>query len=308
MRLGLDLSVEDASRVASLLTRTMLVSHLYAIRMEVLLAGLLELFDAKLVTAGMFSPIIAQDKPNTVHIHDGCHAGKLTPQEQAAMYAYFADMLSNPDPAHVAVVSAFANSHENILVLRHQDIVAHDGPAWQHHARTVRHPCGLDGEFFLARRMCKPDIWAGITLHRAIDKPLFSDRDVAVARIIIENIGDVFETKLRERKGLDLLADAPPRLRQTLAGLLRGGSEKTVAAELSISIHTVHEHIKRLHKLFQVASRGELLSACQSARITPESVESLSGNVKPLRHGDSAKRAMKDFTRAEQKQPRIGDR
>jgi hypothetical protein len=34
----------------------------------------------------------------------------------------------------------------------------------------------------------------------------------------------------------------------------------------------------------------------------------LSGNVKPLRNGDSAKRAMKDFTRAEQKQPRIGDR
>lgn len=52
----------------------------------------------------------------------------------------------------------------------------------------------------------------------------------------------------------------PPRLDQTLRGLLRGQSEKQIAAELNVSIHTVHEYVKDLHRRLGVTSRGELLS------------------------------------------------
>jgi len=52
----------------------------------------------------------------------------------------------------------------------------------------------------------------------------------------------------------------PPRLRQVLAGLLKGDSEQQVALRLGISAHTVHEHVKRLHRRFGVSSRGELLA------------------------------------------------
>lgn len=52
----------------------------------------------------------------------------------------------------------------------------------------------------------------------------------------------------------------PPRLRQVLDGLLAGDSEKQIARKLHISKHTVHEHIKRLHRWFGVQSRGELLA------------------------------------------------
>jgi DNA-binding CsgD family transcriptional regulator len=51
-----------------------------------------------------------------------------------------------------------------------------------------------------------------------------------------------------------------PRQRQTLDGLLAGDSEKQIARTLGISVHTAHDHIRKLYKLFAVNSRGELLA------------------------------------------------
>jgi DNA-binding NarL/FixJ family response regulator len=52
----------------------------------------------------------------------------------------------------------------------------------------------------------------------------------------------------------------PPRLRQTLAALLNGDSEKQVARQLKLSRHTVHVYVKSLYRRFNVTSRGELLA------------------------------------------------
>lgn len=51
-----------------------------------------------------------------------------------------------------------------------------------------------------------------------------------------------------------------PRMHQILDRLLSGDSEKQVARQLQISIHTVHTHVKKIHKVLAVASRGELLA------------------------------------------------
>ena len=51
-----------------------------------------------------------------------------------------------------------------------------------------------------------------------------------------------------------------PRLDRTLRGLLQGQSEKQIALELKVSIHTVHEYTKALHRRLGVNSRGELLA------------------------------------------------
>jgi two-component system nitrate/nitrite response regulator NarL len=52
----------------------------------------------------------------------------------------------------------------------------------------------------------------------------------------------------------------PPRLRQTLQGLIRGDSEKQIALALDLSRHTVHVYVKQLYKRFNATSRGELLA------------------------------------------------
>jgi DNA-binding CsgD family transcriptional regulator len=51
-----------------------------------------------------------------------------------------------------------------------------------------------------------------------------------------------------------------PRLRQTLAHLLDGDSEKQVAYKLKLSRHTVHVYVKSLYRRFNVSSRAELMS------------------------------------------------
>lgn len=52
----------------------------------------------------------------------------------------------------------------------------------------------------------------------------------------------------------------PRRLEQTLRGLLDGQSEKEIARDLGVSVHTVHEYVKDLHRRLGVTSRGELLA------------------------------------------------
>jgi DNA-binding NarL/FixJ family response regulator len=52
----------------------------------------------------------------------------------------------------------------------------------------------------------------------------------------------------------------PPRLRQTLAHLLSGNSEKEIAAKLEVSKHTVHVYVKGLYRHFGASSRAELLA------------------------------------------------
>ena len=51
-----------------------------------------------------------------------------------------------------------------------------------------------------------------------------------------------------------------PRMRQTLARLLKGDSEKQIATHLGVSRHTVHVYVKAIYRKFGIASRGELLA------------------------------------------------
>jgi len=64
-------------------------------------------------------------------------------------------------------------------------------------------------------------------------------------------------------------ADGPRltgREREVLDALLRGGSEKEVAAELRISRETVHTHVKSIYLAYGTRSRAELLARCLSRR------------------------------------------
>jgi DNA-binding NarL/FixJ family response regulator len=51
-----------------------------------------------------------------------------------------------------------------------------------------------------------------------------------------------------------------PRLRQTLDALLEGDSETEAALRLGLSMHTIHEYVNSLYRLFGVSSRAELLA------------------------------------------------
>lgn len=56
------------------------------------------------------------------------------------------------------------------------------------------------------------------------------------------------------------MADLSPRERETLQRLLAGDSEKQAASNLRLSVNTVHDYVKALHRRFEVSSRAELLA------------------------------------------------
>lgn len=64
----------------------------------------------------------------------------------------------------------------------------------------------------------------------------------------------------RRRHAEVLANELSPRQREVLTLLLRGLAVKEIAGELDLSQHTVNEHVKALHRHFNVSSRGELLA------------------------------------------------
>ena len=52
-----------------------------------------------------------------------------------------------------------------------------------------------------------------------------------------------------------VIDDLPLRKRQVLRLLLRGEAEKTIAAQLGVSINTVHVHVQHLYRTYGVNCR-----------------------------------------------------
>lgn len=87
----------------------------------------------------------------------------------------------------------------------------------------------------------------------------FGERERAMFGLLAESIGTRVGKRLatQRHKGRHHLS---PREQMTLDALVAGDSEKQIAARLGISINTVHDYVKSLHRQFEVHSRGELLS------------------------------------------------
>lgn len=105
----------------------------------------------------------------------------------------------------------------------------------------------------------------GLVLLREPGAQPFEARHHRLLSLFFREHARYFGTKLAPYPAPSVLRLAP-RLRDTLAGLVRGESEKEIARRLRISPHTVHEHVKRLHRNFGVSSRGELLAHCSRFR------------------------------------------
>lgn len=94
-----------------------------------------------------------------------------------------------------------------------------------------------------------------VLLARSASQPPFEARATAVVRLLHEELAYLWKREAKKDR-----LDLPPRLKQTLELLRAGRSEKQVALALGLSRHSVHDHVKRLHKHLGVASRGELLA------------------------------------------------
>ncbi len=97
----------------------------------------------------------------------------------------------------------------------------------------------------------------GFAFWRATGDHAFTDEDQAIIRILQHECPPFFA---------DLEVPLSPRARATLEHLLRGASDKEIAAHLTLSPHTVHQYIKTIYRAYGVHSRWELISLFRGRR------------------------------------------
>lgn len=127
------------------------------------------------------------------------------------------------------------------------------------HVQRFRHAARVDS-FLCGIYAPGGDAMSGFALHRAWGDRAFSERERRLVDVIHRVCAFLYEPSAELSPAI--LQGLSPRLRDTLRGLVRGRSEKQLAAELELSPHTVHDYVKALYRHFGVQSRSELLARC----------------------------------------------
>lgn len=96
-------------------------------------------------------------------------------------------------------------------------------------------------------------------LHRFGTARPFTPADHKLVRLFHVELGRLWRGDAL-RRAADPAHTLPPRLSETLRGILAGDSEKQIAFALGLSQHTVHNYIRALHRRYDVSSRAELIA------------------------------------------------
>lgn len=97
-------------------------------------------------------------------------------------------------------------------------------------------------------------------LHRDRTDRDFTPREVNLLRLFHAELGELIGPLLVAADDAFSPTRLPPRVRQTLACLLEGDSEKQAAARLGVSGPTVHQYVTALYRHYGVTTRAELLA------------------------------------------------
>jgi len=126
---------------------------------------------------------------------------------------------------------------------------------WNDYQRLIH----IDDQLTSVYEVAESDAVNVICLHRAQGEREFSPRQ--------QQVMTFFHVELGALVGRSLVSATEPRpntlsprLRQTLACLLEGDSEKEVASRLGLSQATTHEYVSALYRHFGVRSRAQLMA------------------------------------------------
>jgi DNA-binding CsgD family transcriptional regulator len=131
---------------------------------------------------------------------------------------------------------------------------------------AVRRSVGIEDLIFSQRESADRLATFSFSTLRAPDDTYFSAREMKLMRLLHDELALLVGNVL-SADDADPLAGLSPRLRQTLAFLLTGDSEKEIARRMGLSRHTVHDYVGALYKHFRVDSRAALMAHCQQRDI-----------------------------------------
>jgi regulatory LuxR family protein len=217
------------------------------------LEGLLALVDAQV---GVWVNIDSSSAGRVI-LRKDIDVGWSGDAERRAFLAYTADeQWISVDPSMPALARAFTAPLGTFT--RDQLVTDH---AWysSQHVQQFRRAARVDSFIYTVYAPGEDEMVA-FSLHRPWGARPFSERE--------RRLVDLFHRECRflHEPASDLppaiLRGLPPRLCETLRGLVRGRSEKQLAADAGLSPHTVHDYVKALYRHFGVQSRSELLARC----------------------------------------------
>jgi DNA-binding CsgD family transcriptional regulator len=138
-----------------------------------------------------------------------------------------------------------------------QELVGDQGwyRSWLANEVFRAHDCD---DFILSTVPLVPHTYASLGLVRAWGDRPFGAREKLLVELVHEELSRDWHPAHEPRLSA--------RQRQVLDLLRAGASEKEVAAALAVSTHTVHDHVKALHRAYGARSRGELLARTTRSR------------------------------------------
>lgn len=222
-----------------------------------LLAGICKLIGANSGFA-VEAPIpLDPDNPGMVNLVE---VGWITPAQRQVCAEYFKVQKLAGDPS----IPPFAAYSGRSVSLTRDQLV--DQRTWyaSDHVNVVRRTA--DSDAFVLSQQVIPEL--GIKQVFQVsrswkDATPFEPRHRRIVRLVHQELGRLWQRDLEHQRN-NPINQLPPRLRQTLDLLRQGNSEKQIAAQLSITRHGAHNLIRRLHRRFNVATRGELLAFAEA--------------------------------------------
>jgi DNA-binding CsgD family transcriptional regulator len=199
-------------------------------------------------------PALAGGRPKRkIHVMAAVSVGLDESWQMAPILRYLTTMMpTDPlsEPLYSRPGSAVTCGREQLMPRR----------LWHRtdHFNAVRRAAGVDD--CIATKLSADDdplLVETVCVHRAVHEGPFAPRQWKMLQLFLAEVRPLLFQQPPTTAQTD---DLSPRLRQTLQCLLAGDSVKQAARKLDLSVHTVNEYVKALHRHYAVASRGELLA------------------------------------------------
>ncbi|HWC72425.1 MAG TPA: LuxR C-terminal-related transcriptional regulator [Gemmatimonadales bacterium] len=142
------------------------------------------------------------------------------------------------------------------VTARRRDLVSDHDWYRSESFNELHRSCGYDDHIYSFRATGGGRIHA-IGIRRALGDRPYDEHDRNLIELFHEEV-----VRIQQRPKGSEGPQLAPRERAVLARLLRGASEKQVAADLNLSQHTVHSYTKSIYSAYRVSSRAELLVRC----------------------------------------------
>jgi DNA-binding CsgD family transcriptional regulator len=222
-----------------------------------LTAGLLALVPAQVVIVGS----VEERAGASPTLRGIAEHGWLDRAERRRVSDFFERHALDADPLARAITS-IPFGRTRLFTARRRDLVSRRD--WHESAYfcEARRPNGADDAIYSLRALANGHREAIGLTRAASDRP-FTVEDRNLMHLAHLGLAPVLDRTAHESTVGPALS---PRERETLAGLLRGGSDKEIAAELGIRRSTVNKHVMAVFRGYGVTSRAQLIARLLGGR------------------------------------------